>query len=290
MRTTDIIWLKGIAAHANHGVFDFERQNGQRFVLDVGFELDTRRAARTDSVDATVSYADVAAAVHAVLTNEPADLIETVAERMAAAALAFPGVTAATVVLHKPEAPLAVPFHDVALQIRRTPLTVVPIQPVPVVLALGGNIGDSRAIITAGVQGLSDELSTVRVGPLVRTAAMTLPGSEPQNDYLNTVVTAHTRLSASEVLELAQRVEYAHRRRRGVRWGPRTLDIDVIAYGDVVADHADLTLPHPGAVERSFVLVPWAALEPERLLDGRAVADRAAPFAGEILERWEDWR
>lgn len=290
MRTTDTIWLKGIAAHANHGVFDFEREHGQRFVLDVGFELDTRRAARTDDVAHTVSYADVAAAVHAVLTREPAALIETVAERMAAAALAFPGIAAATVVLHKPEAPLAVPFHDVALTIRRTPLTVVPLEPVPVVLALGGNIGDTRAILDSGVRALAEELDGVAVGPLVRTAAMTLPGSDPQDDYLNTVITARTRLAASEVLELVRRVEFAHRRRRGVRWSPRTLDVDVIAYGAVTSEHEELTLPHPGAVERAFVLVPWAALEPEHVLDGVAVGERAAALQGEILERWEDWR
>lgn len=290
MTTADTIWLKGISAHANHGVFDFERENGQRFVLDIGFELDTRRAARTDDVSATVSYADVAAAVHEVLTNEPADLIETVAERMAAAALGFPGITAATVVLHKPEAPLAVPFHDVALTIRRTPLTVVPLEPVTVVLALGGNIGDTRASLAAAVASLEAELDAVRVGPLVRTAAMTLPGSEPQEDYLNTVVTAHTRLAASEVLELAHRIEKENQRRRGVRWGPRTLDIDVITYGEIASEDEVLTLPHPGAAKRSFVLVPWAALEPGREFGGSTVGGLAAAMEGEVLERWEDWR
>ena len=138
----DEIWLRGISAHAYHGVFATERRTGQQFVLDVGYELDLRPAARADDVALSVSYADVAAAVHRELTGGPWRLVETVAERIAAAVLDL-GIGAVDVVLHKPEAPLGVPFTDVELRIRRTPLTVVPAEPVDCVLALGGNLGTS---------------------------------------------------------------------------------------------------------------------------------------------------
>ncbi len=284
-----MIWLTGITAHAYHGVFSFEREAGQKFVLDVGYEVDTRPAARSDAVEDTVSYADVADALHQVLISEPANLVETVAERMAAAALSFPGVRAATVVLHKPEAPVSVPFADVSLTIRRTRLTVVPLEPVTVVLGLGGNVGDVEGHLRSAVGGLREALEDVVVGPLVRTPAMTLPGSDPQSDYLNTVLTARTRRSAREVLDLAQRLERAAGRVREVRWGPRTLDVDVLAYGDLVSDDAELLLPHPGAGERAFVVVPWAALEPARELDGEALSTRAARMGSEVLESREDW-
>lgn len=286
---TDVIWLRGISAHAHHGVFSHEQRDGQRFVLDVGYELDTRPAGRSDDVGTTISYADVAAAVHRVLTGGPVRLLETLAERVAATVLGFGGVTAATVVLHKPEAPLAVPFTDVSLTIRRTPLTMVPREPVRCVLGLGGNLGDVRGTLRAAIGELARELGELRVGPLVRTAAMVLPGSEPQADYWNTVVVAGTRWSASEVLALCRRVEAAHGRTRDTRWGARTLDVDVVAYGTVRSEDPQLLLPHPGAAFRSFVLVPWAALEPDAVLRGRTVAERATEFAGEILERRDQW-
>ncbi|MDO5494649.1 MAG: 2-amino-4-hydroxy-6-hydroxymethyldihydropteridine diphosphokinase [bacterium] len=286
---SDTIWLTGITAHAYHGVFSFEREQGQRFVLDVGYELDTREPARTDSVRDAVSYADVADALHRVLTSEPANLVETVAERMAAAVLAFPGVRAATVVLHKPEAPVSVPFADVSLTIRRTPLTVVPLEPVTVALGLGGNVGDVEGHLRSAVGELREVLDEVAVGPLVRTAAMTLPGSDPQSDYLNTVVTGRTRLAAREVLDLCHRLERAAGRLREVRWGPRTLDVDLLAYGDLHSDDAELALPHPGAGERAFVVVPWAAVAPGFELDGTPLAPRATRMVGEILETREEW-
>lgn len=286
---SDTIWLRGISAHAHHGVFAFEQREGQRFVLDVGYELDTRPAGRTDDVEATTSYADVATAVHGILVGPPFRLLEALAERIAATVLGFDGVSAATVVVHKPEAPLTVPFSDVSLTIRRTPLTLVPPEPVRTVLAVGGNLGDVPATLRAAVAELGRELGDLRVGPLVRTAAMTLPGTAPQPDYWNTVVVAGTRLSGAEVLALAQRVESAHGRTRETRWGARTLDVDVVAHGTLRSADPQLRLPHPGAAARAFVLVPWAAVDPGALLDGRTVGERAAAMEPEILERRDGW-
>ena len=283
----DLIWLRGIEAHAFHGVFAAERRTGQRFVVDVGFELDLRPAARSDDVASTVSYGDVAVAVHRELTGDPVDLLETLAERIANAVLAFPGITAVEVTLHKPQAPLTVPFSDVALSIRRTPLTVVPNAPVECVLALGGNLGDVPATLASAAVELAAAVGDVRVGPLVRTAAMVLPGSEPQPDYWNTIVIARTRLAAAEVLALGQMIEARHGRTRELRWGPRALDIDIIRYGEVQSADPALLLPHPGALERQFVLVPWAAVDPEAELEGRRVAPLADPR--HIRERRDAW-
>ncbi len=285
------IWVRGIAAHAYHGVFEEERAAGQRFVLDLGFELETRAAARTDALEDSTSYAEVAAAALAVLTGKAANLIETVAERIAARVLEFPGITAVTVVLHKPEAPVGIPVSDVALTIRRTPLTVVPPMPVPVAIGLGGNVGDVVASLRAAAAGLGAALEELRIGPLVRTAAMTLPGSEPQDDYLNTVVTGMTRLAPLELLAHAQQLELAAGRVRDVRWGPRTLDIDLLRYGSLESAAPELVLPHPGATQRAFVVVPWAALEPGLTLLGGSenLGELAATLAAEIKESREGW-
>lgn len=287
---SDTIWITGIEAIANHGVFDFERRNGQRFVVDVGMEIETRDAARSDDLADSVSYADVATRVHEALTRDPGNLIERIAERLAWTVLSFDAVDAVTIRLHKPNAPIDLPFADISMTIHRTRLTVVPRDPQTVVLALGGNMGDTREILRTAVASLSDHLDDVRAGPLVRTAAMTLPGSEPQADYLNTIVVAQTRLSPMEVLQQAWDAEAQAGRVRDIRWGPRTLDVDVVAYGDLHSADPALRLPHPGWKDRSFVVVPWAALEPDMIVDGVSLGERAGIFDAEILESWESWQ
>lgn len=286
---SDTIWLSGITAHARHGVFDFERENGQEFTIDVGYEYDTRAAARTDSIAVAISYADVAAAVHAALTSDPVALIEALAESLARAVLAFEGIDAVTVVVHKPHAPLAVPFSDVTLTIRRTRLTVVPQEPVTCVLALGGNLGDVPATLRSAIARLTAAVTVDGVGPLVRTGAMTLPGSAPQDDYWNTVLVGRTALAATELLNLCQAVELAHGRERHERWGARSLDVDIVAYGGLDAETNDLTLPHPGATTRAFVLVPWASVDSDARVRGLPVAALAEEMAGEIRESREVW-
>lgn len=112
--------MSGIAATGYHGVFEHERRDGQVFVADVVLHLDSRAAAGSDRLDLTVDYGVLAEQVVGVLTGEPADLIETVAERIAAVAMTHPGVHAVDVVLHKPQAPVTVPFTDVAVEIHRS--------------------------------------------------------------------------------------------------------------------------------------------------------------------------
>lgn len=117
---TDRISITGIRAIGYHGVYAHERRDGQEFVADVVLELSLRPAAASDDVADTVHYGEVAERVAAVLSGEPADLIETVAERIADGVLGFPKVDAVTVTVHKPQAPIAVPFGDVAITIRRS--------------------------------------------------------------------------------------------------------------------------------------------------------------------------
>jgi dihydroneopterin aldolase len=115
----DSITLTGLAVRANHGVFDFERENGQTFVVDLTVWLDLAPAARGDELAATVHYGELAEAVHAAVAADPVELIETVAERVARVALAFPAVDRVRATVHKPDAPIPVPFGDVAVTVER---------------------------------------------------------------------------------------------------------------------------------------------------------------------------
>jgi 7,8-dihydro-6-hydroxymethylpterin-pyrophosphokinase len=102
-------------------------------------------------------------------------------------------------------------------------------------------------------------------------------GGPPQDDYLNAVLLGRSGLPAGEILRLAQAAEAELHRVRAERWGPRTLDVDVIAYGDEISTDRRLTLPHPRAHERAFVLVPWLEADPAAVLPGHGrVADLVA--------------
>ncbi|MEV8212936.1 dihydroneopterin aldolase [Leifsonia sp. NPDC077715] len=119
-RPTDSIILTGLRVRAHHGVFDFEREQGQEFVVDVTAWLDLGPAASGDDLGATVHYGELAEEVVGAVERDPVDLIETVAERVAATVLAHEPVDAVEVTVHKPQAPIAVPFGDVAVRILRS--------------------------------------------------------------------------------------------------------------------------------------------------------------------------
>jgi dihydroneopterin aldolase len=119
-RSTDRLVLRGLRAHGHHGVFDFERRDGQEFVVDVELGLDTRNAAAGDDLSATVHYGDLADKLHQAVVSDPVDLIETLAQRLADVCLAEPPVAWVEVTVHKPEAPIRVAFDDVSLTILRS--------------------------------------------------------------------------------------------------------------------------------------------------------------------------
>lgn len=118
-RGVDTITITGIRGIGHHGVFDFERENGQPFSVDVVIELHTARASATDDLANTVNYGEVAMLIHSRIVGEPVSLLETLAEAMAADCLAFQAVQRVTIRVHKPQAPIPVPFDDVVVSVTR---------------------------------------------------------------------------------------------------------------------------------------------------------------------------
>lgn len=118
-RPFDQVSVRGVSARGRHGVLAHEQALGQRFVVDVVLHLDIRGAAATDDLTRTVHYGDLAVAVVAVVAGEPVALLETLAQRIADVALSSAAVVAADVTVHKPQAPVTVPFEDVSVSIRR---------------------------------------------------------------------------------------------------------------------------------------------------------------------------
>ncbi|GAA0438704.1 7,8-dihydroneopterin aldolase [Actinoplanes capillaceus] len=117
---TGRITLSGLRARGNHGVYDFERAEGQDFVVDVTLELDLGPAARSDDVTDTVHYGELATALVGVLTGEPVNLLERLADRLLDVCLADPRVKSAVVTVHKPQAPIPHEFADVAVTLHRS--------------------------------------------------------------------------------------------------------------------------------------------------------------------------
>jgi 7,8-dihydroneopterin aldolase/epimerase/oxygenase len=117
---SDRLTLRGLRAHAHHGVFASERRDGQEFVVDVELGIDTRAAAEGDDLSATVHYGELAERLHTALANDPVDLIETLAQRLADVCLAERPVSWVQVTVHKPDAPIRVAFDDVSLTILRS--------------------------------------------------------------------------------------------------------------------------------------------------------------------------
>ncbi|WP_030756172.1 MULTISPECIES: 2-amino-4-hydroxy-6-hydroxymethyldihydropteridine diphosphokinase [unclassified Streptomyces] len=138
------------------------------------------------------------------------------------------------------------------------------------VIALGANLGNRLETLQGAIDALGDTpgMRVKAVSPVYETEPWGVePGSQPS--YLNAVVAVKTTLPPSSLLERAHAVEEAFDRVREERWGPRTIDVDIVAYADRVSDDPVLTLPHPRAHQRAFVLAPWNDIDPEAQIPGR---------------------
>jgi 2-amino-4-hydroxy-6-hydroxymethyldihydropteridine diphosphokinase len=139
----------------------------------------------------------------------------------------------------------------------------------PAVLSLGSNVGDRVANLQGAIDSLADtpEVHMVAVSSVYEAQPVDAPDGSP--DFLNAIVLADTTLSIAMLLERAQAIEAAFGREHGERNAPRTLDIDLIVVGDRVNESPELTLPHPRAHERAFVLVPWHEIDSRAVIPGK---------------------
>ena len=158
-----------------------------------------------------------------------------------------------------------------------------------VLVALGGNVGDVRA--TFG-KAIPDICGMAQAALLARSSDYATPpwGEQHQARFINACIEIETRLDPHALLSVLHGVEQKFGRNRTVerRWGPRTLDLDIIAYDDAAIDEPELTLPHPRLFERAFVLVPLAEIAPDRVIGGRRVAEALADLSTEGIERLPD--
>jgi 2-amino-4-hydroxy-6-hydroxymethyldihydropteridine diphosphokinase len=156
-------------------------------------------------------------------------------------------------------------------------------------IALGGNVGDVRATFQKAIANICGMTQGVL---LARSSDYATPpwGEVQQERFINACIEIDTSLDPHALLFVLQKIEskFGRDRTREKRWGPRALDLDLIAYDDVAMQKPELTLPHPHLFERAFVLVPLAEISPERVIAGRGVASALAELSTEGIERLPD--
>lgn len=250
----DQIIVEDLQVYAYHGVYPQENEEGQNFYVSVILDTDTRAAGMADDLGLSTNYGVVCRFLHTFLTEHTYKLIETAAERASEALLLqFPHVRQVTMEVKKPEAPITVPFGSVSVRIVRGWRRAY--------IACGSNIGDKKAHLCAAVDALlaDKKCKVLRVSDWMETTPY---GGVEQADYLNGALALETLYTPEELLEKLHEIEKAEARERKERWGPRTLDLDILLYEGAVMDTDQLTIPHRDMCNRDFVLKPLAQIAP----------------------------
>lgn len=252
----DRIKIEGLRFFAHHGVFAFEQEQGQYFVINAVLECDTRRAGLSDDLNDSTSYAEVAEFLVNYLTANTFALLEAAAEQACQALLKrFPLIRGVELELEKPDAPIPLEFHTVSVTIRRSWHTAY--------IALGSNLGDKEGYLKTALADMEGEdLRVVSVSDFITTAPY---GGVEQDDFLNAVCRVETLLTPEELLERLHELEQQAHRERLVHWGPRTLDLDILLYDNIIMYTDDLIIPHIDMCNRDFVLKPMAQIAPYAL-------------------------
>lgn len=254
MKKYDEIRIKELQIFAHHGVYDFETENGQNFYVNAVLYTDTKKAGKTDELSDSTNYGEVCQFLTDFLTANTYKLLEAAVEQAAAQLLyQFPMVRGVELELRKPEAPIPLPFESVSVCIRRFWHTAY--------VALGSNMGDKKKYLDDALK----ELSKSKDIRLIKTASYieTDPyGGVEQDSFLNSMCCIETLLSPEELLDELHRIEQLADRKREIHWGPRTLDLDIIYYDDLIMSSDTLTIPHVDMENRTFVLEPLCELAP----------------------------
>lgn len=250
----DKIKIKNLEIYARHGVYPEENALGQKFLISAVLYTRTRKSGMMDDLSQSVNYGEVCQFIAQFMEEHTFKLIETVAERLAQALLLkFPLVKKVKIEVKKPWAPIGLPLDTVSVEIVREWHKAY--------IALGSNLGDKAAYLTMGVRMLNarEDCQVLRISDFIITPPY---GVVDQDDFLNGVLELKTTLTPEELLSCLHGIEQAANRERLIHWGPRTLDLDIIFYDNMVVDTPRLHIPHQEMHKRPFVLIPMAQIAP----------------------------
>lgn len=253
-RTRDFIKITNLKIYAYHGVLEEEKKNGQEFFLNLKLYYSMRKAGKSDALTDAINYDEVCTFVTEVFTKEVYDLIEKAAEKTVEALLhRFLGLEAVELEIRKPYAPITFAPEDVSVTIYREWHKVY--------LSIGSNHENASDYLKDACNRIlaSSYIRNFQKSKLLHTKPY---GPVEQPDFLNGCLAFETYMEPEELLAFLNEIEYALKRERIVRWGPRTIDLDILFYDDWIYNSDVLTIPHIDMHNRMFVLEPLFELCP----------------------------
>ncbi len=250
----DQIRIRELEVFARHGVLPEENRLGQKFLLDVLIDTDTREAGKADDIAKSIDYAKVCRSITDFMQEHTYKLIEAAAEEIAEMLLlTYDRIQNVEIELKKPWAPIGLPVETVSVCIKRGWHMAY--------IGLGSNMGNKKVYLEGALESIR-QIKGCRieaVSDLIETEAY---GGVEQDDFLNGVAALRTILPPETLLEELQRIEKEAGRERKIHWGPRTLDLDILFYDKLILEEEKLILPHPDLQNRRFVLEPMMQLAP----------------------------
>lgn len=250
----DKIVINDLEVFGFHGVFKEEKVLGQKFLISMELELDTREAALTGDLTKSVHYGELCHRVEEEFKKESYDLIETVSENIAQFILCeYALVKAVKVTLKKPWAPIHRSLDTVYIEIYRKWHKAY--------LGMGSNMGDKEENINDALNIINQSTHTkvIKGSKLITTEPW---GYTDQEEFINGACEIKTLLSPKELVKFLLQIESDLKRERIIKWGPRTLDLDVLLYDDLISEDEEIIIPHPRMHLRKFVMEPLAEIAP----------------------------
>lgn len=249
-----VIKIKDLEIFANHGVLKEENVLGQKFILSLEMDIPTPAG---DDIEKTINYAEVCAFAEKFMREHTYKLIETAAAALAKQImLEFPMAERVMAEIKKPWAPIRMNVGYVSAAAEAKWHTAY--------IAVGANLGDRRSHIEEAIKELNNGkyCRVIKKSELIETKPV---GYTEQNDFLNGCIELQTLYEPFELLEYLHKIEDRGGRTREIHWGPRTIDLDIIFYDDIIMNTPSLTIPHKEAADRYFVLKPLKEIAPYKI-------------------------
>lgn len=250
----DCIQIRQLEIFAYHGCNEEEKRDGQIFYVDANLYTDIKTPGLSDNLEDTVNYSKACKFIYRFMTEHRFDLIEAVAEQTTAALLKeFPKIREIDFIIYKPNAPIKLPFGNVAVSVHRKWHKVY--------LGIGSNMGEKESYLNQAIDSLYDD-ENCRVTCVSNFIETEPYGPVEQDRFLNGCVEIETLYSPRQLLDAVNTIEAEAGRTREIHWGPRTLDIDILMYDDELIGDEDLKIPHIEMHKRLFVLEPLNQIAP----------------------------
>lgn len=262
----DKIFIKNMEFYGYHGVFPEETKLGQKFRMQATLFLNTALAGRRDDLTKSVHYGEAFYVIKEIVEGNPVKLLETLAENIAKKLLEiYPMIEVCTIQVEKMNPPIPGHTGTVAVEVTRSQLNHL------AYLSLGTNMGDRAQYLHDALEMLQEngDILVFQQSSIYETDPV---GYTDQDAFLNMVVSVKTALSPEELLAYCQTIEKKLGRVRVIRWGPRTMDVDILLYDQNTIDSVSLQVPHPRMHERAFVLVPLLEINKELKMPNQAQA------------------